>query len=147
MMHVVTIIITNCYILELFLWPSVPWLEQDGTVLCDQIFVSWCLIKFWILLFVYYIAQSTKNLHVTLFDHCISKTARYSILSSLVKKSYLGDRLLNPEYQVIASRTFIYQQIQCAPSPLIFGSYGPFGTLLIPKKKITKTVLKLSIIL
>ena len=58
-------------------------------------------------------AQSTKNQHVTLFDHCISKTARYSILTPLVKKFYLGDKLLNPEYQVIASRPFIYQQIQC----------------------------------
>ena len=37
----------------------------------------------------------------------------YSILSSLVKKSYLDDKLLNPEYQVIASWTFIYQQIHC----------------------------------
>ena len=71
------------------------------------------LIKLEILIFGFYIAQSSKNPHVTLFEHCISKTARYSILTPLVKKSYLGDKLLNPEYQVIASRTFIYQQIQC----------------------------------
>ena len=66
------------------------------------------------LIFGFYIAQNNKNPHVTLFKHCISKTARYSILTPLVKKSYLGDKLLNPEYQVIASRPFIYQQIQCA---------------------------------
>ena len=65
------------------------------------------------LIFGFYIAQNNKNPHVTLFKHCISKTARYSILTPLVKKSYLGDKLLNPEYQVIASRPFIYQQIQC----------------------------------
>ena len=74
------------------------------------------------LIFGFYIAQSSKNPHVTLFEHCISKTARYSILSPLVKKSYLGDKLLNPEYQVIASRPFIYQQIQCA-----LGLFGTFS--------------------
>ena len=57
------------------------------------------------LIFGFYIAQSSKNPHVTLFEHCISKTARYSILSPLVKKSYLGDKLLNPEYKVIASES------------------------------------------
>ena len=50
------------------------------------------------LIFGFYIAQNNKNPHVTLFEHCISKTARYSILGHLVKKSYLGDKLLNPEY-------------------------------------------------
>ena len=54
------------------------------------------------LIFGFYIAQNNKNPHVTLFKHCISKTARYSILTPLVKKSYIGDKLLNPEYQVIA---------------------------------------------
>ena len=72
------------------------------------------------LIFGFYIAQNNKNPHVTLFKHCISKTARYSILTPLVKKSYLGDKLLNPEYQVIASRPFIYQQIQCAALKKIF---------------------------
>ena len=57
------------------------------------------------LIFGFYIAQNNKNPHVTLFKHCISKTARYSILTPLVKKSYLGDKLLNPEYQVIASES------------------------------------------
>ena len=61
--------------------------------------------------FGFYIAQCIKNPHVTLNGHRFSKTACYSILGSLVKNSYLGDKLLNPEYQVIASRTFIYQQI------------------------------------
>ena len=65
------------------------------------------------LIFGFYIAQNNKNPHVTLFKLCISKTARYSILTPLVKKSYLGNKLLNPEYQVIASRPFIYQKIQC----------------------------------
>ena len=67
-----------------------------------------------IIFFKFYIAQSTNNPHVTLFYNCIYKTARYSILSPLVKKSYLGHKLLNPEYHVIASQPFIYQQIQCA---------------------------------
>ena len=57
------------------------------------------------LIFGFYIAQNNKNPHVTLFKHCISKTARYSILTPLVKKSYLGDKLLNPEYQVIGSES------------------------------------------
>ena len=66
------------------------------------------------LIFGLYIAQNNKNPHVTPFNHCISRySARYSILTPLVKKSYLGDKLLNPEYQVIASQPFIYQQIQC----------------------------------
>ena len=53
------------------------------------------------LIFGFYIAQNNKNPHVTLFQHCISKTAHYSILSPFVKKSYLGDQLLNLEYQLI----------------------------------------------
>ena len=57
------------------------------------------------LIFGFYIAQNNKNPYVTLFKHCISKTARYSILTPLVKKSYLGDKLLNPEYQVIGSES------------------------------------------
>ena len=78
------------------------------------------------LIFGFYIAQNNKNPHVTLFKHCISKTARYSILTPLVKKSYLGDKLLNPEYQVIASRPFIYQKIQCdLPTP-------PYTSLHLP---------------
>ena len=57
------------------------------------------------LIFGFDIAQNNKNPHVPLFKHCISKTARYSILGHLVKKSYLGDKLLNPEYQVIANES------------------------------------------
>ena len=72
------------------------------------------------LIFGFYIEQNNKNPYVTLFKHCISKTARYSILTPLVKKSYLGDKLLNPEYQVIASRPFIYQQIQCVTLHTIY---------------------------
>ena len=95
------------------------------------------------LIFGFYIAQNNKNPHVTLFKHCISKTARYSILTPLVKKSYLGDKLLNPEYQVIASRPFIYQQIQCEDMQLtkyIFGDptkkYKKFLTIILTVKKI-----------
>ena len=61
--------------------------------------------KFQILFFGFYIAHCKENLHVTPFNHYISKTARPSISSPLVKKSYLGDKLLNPEYQVIASES------------------------------------------
>ena len=86
------------------------------------------------LIFGFYIAQNNKNPHVTLFKHCISKTARYSILTPLVKKSYLGDKLLNPEYQVIASRTFIYQQIQCGHMThdtwLTFDDHGHWAAVL-----------------
>ena len=68
------------------------------------------------LIFGFYIAQNNKNPHVTLFKHCISKTARYSILTPLVKKSYLGDKLLNPEYQVIAS-----ESVNTPPGPSVGG--------------------------
>ena len=60
---------------------------------------------FQMLFFGFYIAHSTESSHVTLFNHRISKTAHCSILSPFVKKSYLGDNLLNPEYQVIANES------------------------------------------
>ena len=55
-----------------------------------------------------------ENLHVTPFNHYISKTARSSISSPLVKKSYLGGKLLNPEYQVIAS-----ESVNTPPGPSV----------------------------
>ena len=73
------------------------------------------------LIFGFYIAQNNKNPHVTLFKHCISKTARYSILTPLVKKSYLGDKLLNPEYQVIGS-----ESVNTPPGPSVGGGGRPF---------------------
>ena len=72
------------------------------------------------LIFGFYIAQNNKNPHVTLLKHCISKTARYSILTPLVKKSYLGDKLLNPEYQVIGS-----ESVNTPPGPSV--SWPPEG--------------------
>ena len=71
------------------------------------------------LIFGFYIAQNNKNPHVTLFKHCISKTARYSILTPLVKKSYLGDKLLNPEYQVIGS-----ESVNTPPGPSVEDNEG-----------------------